>query len=128
LEVGFAEIDKQHRRLVRIANSLYEARFSAKGAEVIRSMVTEFLNYANEHFNYELRLLQRQGSSQIDQHRSTHQKLLAELADKCRSISDNRTNVATSGITSLHDWLVNEILGADKASFEEIHECWRMAA
>jgi len=48
--VGIAEIDAQHRHLVKMVNDLYEAMYAGQGREALGKILSGLIRYTQTHF------------------------------------------------------------------------------
>jgi hemerythrin len=115
LETGNEVIDKQHKELFSVLNSLLEAQRLGKGKEEIGKTVEFLTAYVLQHFKDEERLQEEYGYPDILNHKSYHvefknkvKKLIEELEKDGYSdaVIDKTINVVT-------DWLVNHIKSDD---------------
>ena len=51
--VGVPEMDRQHRQIIYLINSLIEKQYIAVDSEIISDTLARMLEYANEHFRRE---------------------------------------------------------------------------
>ena len=61
LEVGFGDIDVQHRRLVTMLNRLERATSRPGNGQVAREVLSELAEYTQVHFDFEEHLMVRHG-------------------------------------------------------------------
>ncbi len=112
--VGVKEIDSQHKRLIEITNTLFDAMKEGKGGDVLKPILTELTDYTRTHFAYEERLLGANAYPDLVTHQGVHR----QLADKVQRFADeaNQGKIALSTplISFLRSWLVDHIQGVDK--------------
>lgn len=87
-ETGDAEVDRQHRHLVELANLLIDAVETGKGRKVARYAFKALLAYTQEHFDYEEKVLADRGSPSLEDQHTEHRTLLQEL---CQVFTDNES-------------------------------------
>jgi len=115
LETGNATIDNQHKRLIAVVNSLYEAYRSGKGREEVERTMEFLVGYTVKHFADEEALQRKYDYPDYHLHRQFHidfkgtaQELSAELYRDGPTDDFIRKVYVTIG-----EWLVNHIKGED---------------
>jgi hemerythrin-like metal-binding protein len=117
--VNVPEIDDQHKKLIALANQLYDAMRAGKGLDVLGPVLTELVDYTAYHFECEERFLLQHGYPEHDEHKEQHDS----LAEKARQFKDAFTqgqeSRAMDVMLFLSNWLNIHILEVDKryASF-----------
>ena len=102
------EIDKQHKKLLKIANDLYEVLSNeADTYKVEMSKVLKGLtDYTVYHFSFEEKFMRKYGYVGADAHKLAHDGFIAEVNRQVQSLAlDNRN----SGL-AFYKFLVNLIL------------------
>jgi len=119
-QIGVAEIDEQHQRLVEMVNSLHEAMKSGSGKSLVPKVLNELVEYTVTHFNTEERLMQETRYPHYLQHKRQHDELTQQVV-QMKSVIDSGKPVNTIEIMNfLKGWLINHILGSDKQFGEHI--------
>jgi len=119
-QIGVAEIDEQHQRLVEMVNSLHEAMKSGSGKSLVPKVLNELVEYTVTHFNTEERLMQETRYPHYLQHKRQHDELKQQVV-QMKSVIDSGKPVNTIEIVNfLKGWLINHILGSDKQFGEHI--------
>jgi|YNPBryulayer2012_1023412.scaffolds.fasta_scaffold27802_2 hemerythrin-like metal-binding protein len=119
-QIGVAEIDEQHQRLVEMVNSLHEAMKSGSGKSLVPKVLNELVEYTVTHFNTEERLMQETRYPHYLQHKRQHDELTQQVV-QMKSVIDSGKPVNTIEIVNfLKGWLINHILGSDKQFGEHI--------
>jgi methyl-accepting chemotaxis protein/hemerythrin len=114
LSVGVANIDEQHKHLVRMINQLYAAVRGGSADAVINELFEGLKKYVQLHFTTEERLLKGIGYDELDAHVAQHRRLAEEAkALEARWRSGGR-GVGMEVLAFLKDWLVNHIQKVDK--------------
>ncbi|MCK9239148.1 bacteriohemerythrin [Desulfocurvus sp.] len=114
MSVGVANIDEQHRHLVRMINHLYAAVRGDSSEAVIRELFDGLKKYVQLHFTTEERLLKGIGYDEYDAHVARHRQLAAEAAELERRWRTAGPAVGMEVLAFLKDWLVNHIQKVDK--------------
>ncbi len=115
LQVGHAEIDRQHQRLIDIANRLNSAMQAGQGRDVSGSILNELVDYTVNHFGFEEGLMEAHGYVNRDQHLEEHRKLIQSISEFKRQFDSGTASVSIELMGFIRDWLVNHILKVDKA-------------
>lgn len=112
--VNVPEIDEQHKKLIALANQLYDAMRAGKGRDVLGPVLTELVEYTTYHFESEERLLLQHGYPEHDDHKEQHDS----LAEKTRQFRDDfrqgQESRAMDVMLFLSNWLNIHILEVDK--------------
>ena len=121
LAVGFAEIDRQHQRLIEIANELNAAMQSGSGARVVGQVLNELVDYTVKHFAYEEGLMKQHGYRERDDHLAKHKKLIEEVSAYKKQFEAGNTNITVELLGFVRDWLVKHILKTDVALAKDLN-------
>lgn len=114
-EVGVAEIDQQHCRLVEMANELADAVRDGKGIDVLTHVYDGLLQYTQSHFATEERLMARCRYGDTQEHLREHQELTQAVNDFRRRLSGGQPELAEEAMRFFTAWLSRHIMGTDKA-------------
>ncbi len=116
MEMGHAEIDKQHRTLIDEINKLcIELGDKEPNAEKIKSHIKFMLSYAKEHFATEEKLMKEIEYPGYLNHYNTHrwfEKQVKNLVDDYVKFGPTH-NMVVRIHHLLVDWLVSHICGTD---------------
>jgi hemerythrin len=111
--VNVQEIDNQHKQLIEMVNTLYEAMATNKGKDVQKSIIYDMVDYAVHHFETEEHYMQRVQFPGFAEHRQEHAKFAAKALDLKERI-DRESFILTMEIMAfLRKWLNDHILGTD---------------
>ena len=121
LSVGFAEIDRQHQRLIEIANELNAAMQSGAGASVLGEVLNELVDYTVKHFAYEEGLMKQHGYRERDDHLAKHKKLIEQVTAYKQKFDAGQSNITVELLGFVRDWLVKHILKTDVALAKELN-------
>jgi methyl-accepting chemotaxis protein len=121
LSVGFAEIDRQHIRLIEIANELNAAMQTGKGAGAVGRVLGELVDYTVKHFAYEENLMKQHNYGQRDSHLAEHKKLIADVSAYKRKVDAGQTDITVELLGFVRDWLVKHIMQTDMALGRELN-------
>ena len=117
---GVMEMDDQHMILVDLLNTATRRLSDASGGTAISQIVLDLLSYAIYHFETEESLMEEydyagtapeDAARHLEQHRAFSAKIVA--AHERLKTGDNVDADELMGF--IHDWLINHILGTDRA-------------
>ncbi|MCG8431259.1 MAG: bacteriohemerythrin [Candidatus Omnitrophica bacterium] len=118
--VGVAELDEQHRRIIRMMNDLIDSKESLQDrVELAARTIEEMSEYAARHFKAEEKLMQEHGYPGFDGHRAQHTGFRQEIMELGnRVVSYGRTIPADAMekmLLFLYNWWIHHILQSDMA-------------
>ena len=113
LSVGLTTIDKEHRKLVNILNSLHHALSKGEGKEIVGAVLAELIQYTGTHFANEEELMRKHGYPEFEQHRGIHKTLVRNVLDF--QIKHKAGEVNTIEVMKfVTEWLKKHIMETDK--------------
>lgn len=120
-ETGHSEIDRQHRELIEVANSLIRITLSTPDRNLLAGQFEQLIVHILQHFRYEERVLELTGYPEAASHEHIHH----ELANKATHLQDIFKRGEVTG-TALFSFMVDDvILGhmtvADRKYVDWIH-------
>ena len=117
--VKVPEIDDQHKKLIALANQLYDAMRAGKGREVLGPTLAELVDYTAYHFECEERLLLQHGYPEHEEHKEQHDSLAEKARQFMNDFTQGQGSRAMDVMLFLSNWLNVHILEVDKryASF-----------
>ena len=112
--VGVAELDEQHKKLLRIINTMFESDDLSVNSQTITDLLTEMVEYASAHFDVEEKFMTECEYPDLANHIRTHE-IFRKKVDKLRSarMAENK-DMPSDMIRFLYEWLVNHIIFCDK--------------
>ena len=117
-EVGVAEIDEQHQKLVAIANLVYELMrndLALDKYDQIVEILQELKEYTVYHFHFEEGLMQKAGYKKRFSHKILHQEFLAQVeAVDLSAVDENQDDYLIRIMDFIANWLIEHIVGEDK--------------
>jgi hemerythrin-like metal-binding protein len=111
---GIKEIDTQHKKLVDLLNSLYDAMGKGQANQVMGKIFDELVKYTASHFATEERLFKQHGYPEAAAHKREHDTLTAQALALQKDFAAGKTSMTLATANFLKDWLKNHILGSDK--------------
>lgn len=112
--LGMADIDRQHKKLVDLINQLYDAMMEKKTKEVMGKILKGLQNYTIEHFGYEEKLFAEHNYIGKMAHTKTHKEFVAQIAAFKADFDAGKVTISIKILSFLKDWLINHIQGTDK--------------
>lgn len=122
LLTGIPQIDKQHRKLVALANDLHHALKDGKAQEVMQQILDELVDYTKSHFSFEEGMMRKYRYPEYDNHIKAHQQLVKQITDIYENFRNKRGCIGLETFVFLKDWLVNHIMRTDKKYVPHIQE------
>lgn len=113
LELGHAEMDADHRRLVDFFNKLAHSVVNPSDAEAHDRMLDELFVRARAHFDMEERLMATHAYPNSEAHSSEHARLI-KSALEIRERFGASAQPSVSLLYFLDQWLTRHILSWDK--------------
>lgn len=120
LELGFGDIDVQHRKLVDLVNELDEAMRAGRGQDVADMVLDDLIHYTIHHFAFEEKLMDQYAIATAPAHKTEHKKLVADVNTFKARFDKASAAVTTELMTFLRSWLSDHILKTDKALAKEL--------
>ena len=121
MSVNIEEIDNQHKELIGIINTLYEAMKVAKGYEVLDDVLDKLVDYAHYHFGTEEKYFEKFEFSDSQLHKDEHKKFFDQIVKFKKALTeDTLMNDEGDMILSvelwvkLKHWFANHVLVFDK--------------
>ncbi len=81
-EVGHERIDSEHRIFLSLIRDLSGEAESKAGKPRVERTLNEIYKYADFHFTSEENIMADIGYPRLDEHKNTHQRLLAQFKNK----------------------------------------------
>lgn len=118
--VGNAQIDDDHRQLVKLVNDLHTATSQGEGRTVVGAILCSLIDYAREHFQHEEQHMERLRYSKLEAHKRQHRELLKTVLAMQARYEAGHITVAAQVSALLRDWLSIHIRREDKACAAEL--------
>jgi len=113
--VGNEKLDEQHKRLIQIINRLIVESQAVIKSEAVSDLLSEMMNYAQEHFTTEEELLRQHSYPHLEEHIAEHQAFQDKIVDFRSAIMLNVEDIPESMLQYLRNWLMEHILKSDMA-------------
>jgi len=115
MNIGIASIDSEHRRLVEMLNTLYDAVQSGKGRDALGPVLDGLIAYTAGHFKNEERLFAETGYPDAVAHKQEHDDLTRQVLDvQAKYKSGASGTLSLEVMNFLKNWLIKHIQGSDK--------------
>ena len=121
---GINLIDDQHKELVRLTNSLYEACLTSEKevTATFREVMGQMVEYVRFHFTVELELLNRVKYPNYDEHKSQHDSLVRQILEAAKEFKEGNRYAANYFVRTLKEWVFGHIAVSDKLYAAYIRE------
>ena len=114
LVCGIAEIDRDHRRLVDMANDAYGQMMAGEGIAA-GPLVKELGSLVVQHFTDEERVMSRIGYPDVAQHKKIHQDLVERFDALRRRFENGDKDAGKDLFVYLAEWLKDHTFNQDRA-------------
>lgn len=115
LSVGVEVIDSDHKKLLAMANRLYDAIVAGNSKEMLGDLFKELAEYTHTHFRREEAFFERTGYPSAAEHIREHQKL-QKWVETTRTQFEKGLLPGPSleVMNYLKNWLFDHIAGSDR--------------
>ncbi len=111
--VNIPEIDKQHQSLFKMINQLQDSIQQKKTKEALTEILKKLIEYTDNHFKTEERLMQEKHYPQYEQHLEEHNKLRDEVIQYFERYQSGKAVLSLSLVQFLKEWILNHVLKSD---------------
>lgn len=87
--VGVADVDHEHRELIRLINELHEAMSAENATLTVMDFLGEIYAHVSAHFALEEKIMRERHYDQYQEHKNEHEHLLDELRDIMDDYEEN---------------------------------------
>lgn len=113
--IGIAELDNEHRDLIKQFNAFTSALNEEKGISEIRQILGNIYGRLEMHFALEERVMREFKFDDFDNHKTEHNALLNELSEFIEKFKDDPTLEYEEMVGSrIGKWIVGHIMNCDK--------------
>lgn len=123
LSVGIQEIDEQHMVIIDLINQLHFAIVNRQAREVAYNILVNLEKYSKTHFMVEESLMRMLEYPQYEEHKKSHDLLIAQIVELRERLSSENTSVSFELLHFLKKWLTIHIQEEDKAYTEHFLNC-----
>ncbi|MBU0995586.1 MAG: bacteriohemerythrin [Proteobacteria bacterium] len=114
LSVKVKEIDEQHKKLIRLINSLHEAMIQRKTKEALGTIINELMDYTTGHFLTEETYFEKFEYGERDSHKREHTGFVNKVSAFHTDFQTGKMFLSMEIMNFLKDWLIKHIKGTDK--------------
>ena len=114
-EIGVAEIDMQHRKLVGMINELSDAMLEKRGYRAVPHILEELADYVKLHFSDEEKLMEKYNFPDAPRHLLAHEAFARKVVDFKEAYELEEDLDVRELLDFLCGWLKNHITVNDKA-------------
>lgn len=113
LELGHAEIDAQHRRIVEILNCLHAAAAKHRAGAAENALLDELVRLVDEHFRTEEAMMRSARYAGYETHREAHEILRHSVVDLRDSLFREHASISLKTLNFLKRWLYDHMRHTD---------------
>lgn len=113
--VASGDIDEDHKHLMAIVNDLYGAMASGADQATNLEIMSELMDYAQDHFHREERMMAACGYAGAAEHKQVHDRLIANLAQVIEDYRSGGLPLSLSMVVALKTWLLDHMTESDRA-------------
>ena len=113
LITGIAFVDRDHKRLVEMVNTLHQAMKEGKGMKVIGPILDEFVAYTGGHFAREEAVFDKYNFPDTIAHKAIHNKLVDTVLSVVADYKAGNFAVGIDLLMVAKAWLLEHIMGQD---------------
>lgn len=121
-ETGIQSIDNDHKRLVEMIDSLFDAMSKGEAKEAIGEIVNGLIQYSVVHFNREEVYMKTTGYENFDKHKAAHDSFTEKVKGYRKSLESGQFNITVEVVSFLRDWLINHIQFTDRDYIEDFNK------
>ena len=116
-ESGNSEIDRQHKELIEIANSLINMSFAGKGSQDAEPQVEQLLRHIVNHFETEEKILEAAGFPDFLTHAKIHKNLNAKALRLNESFKNGEVKATAFFSFVVDDVVLDHLMKVDTKFF-----------
>jgi len=114
IELGHAEIDRQHRQMLLLGEELAKSQAKPEGYQPDAIQLQALIDFTQEHFAFEETLMHSTGYPAANEHTSAHTLLLGDLKRFCSRMQQGLHSDHAGLISFLWHWIVLHIGSEDR--------------
>jgi hemerythrin len=115
ISVGIDEIDEQHKKLLRLINSLHQRLVAGDANDIMGKVLDRVADYAEFHFSTEEQWMAQYSYPDIAQHIDDHRQFIVYITALQNRLRNDHGGIAEETMAFLTNWLSRHILEADMA-------------
>ncbi len=114
LSVGIDFIDADHQQSITLLAELQDLVASDQPRTAAIEKLDELIEFSEQHFRLEERLMKENNYREFAQHQAIHKKLLQQTAELRERLASGTTDIGPEVMDFLKEWLMRHILESDK--------------
>ena len=114
LNVGIAQIDREHRQLVALINDLDEAADRGQGKRALGTVLDGMAAYADYHFRNEEEIFERLGYPDASLHKAEHAFFALRVREFRAGLEAGTQALSFEVLDFMSRWLTNHIQRSDR--------------
>jgi hemerythrin len=107
-------LDEQHRNLFSKVAQLSQALSQGNGGSVVESVLTDFLQYAQQHFSDEEALMAQHEFPSLPSHRAEHDNFRKQIGGFLEDHKQGKVGVPAQLLLFMQRWLKQHVMHTDK--------------
>lgn len=107
-------IDKQHKGLIDLLNSLSQEFDEQKEKKLLEATIEKLFDYTKYHFSTEEYLLRHANYPDYEKHKAEHDAFIKKVKDFIANFIDGKETLTREIIDFLMEWIKNHILKTDR--------------
>ncbi|MGN0728519.1 bacteriohemerythrin [Treponema sp.] len=114
--LGIPEIDNQHKKLVQIANELYDAALGSDEnySSEMEKILKKLTDYTVYHFSSEENFMRAHEYIGSDAHKTAHDNFVNEVNYQIKKLSADKKEDGQRFYSYIVGWVLNHIAKADR--------------
>ena len=114
--LDITEIDNQHKKLVSLANELYDITTGTEEAYKLdmSKVLKKLTDYTVYHFSSEEEFMKRYGYAGVDLHKTAHDGFINEVNNQIKLLEDCKIESGARFYAFVVNWVLTHIAKADK--------------
>ena len=114
IQFNIQSVDRQHKRLVDLINSINRAMKLRKGREIVDTIFADLVDYTKRHFGDEEELMRKYGYEGLADQETQHRHFVKKMTELHQQVKTGNAMVTMDLMDFLKNWLVKHIMGSDK--------------
>lgn len=114
LALNIESIDKQHKQIINILQSLYDALLVHDTREHFQNLCSQLILISRDHFNEEERLMLKFFYPDTEAHIGLHMTFMTIVSTLIGNIRGEQYAYALDNVRYLTSWYIDHILDADR--------------
>jgi len=112
--VKIESFDNEHKGLIDMLNTLYDAITIGKDNNVLPNILQELMVYTETHFKNEERAFERYNYPKYVEHKKEHDDFIKQLEDFYEKFSEGKASLSVDVFNMVHEWVKNHMMQSDK--------------